>query len=450
MKRVLIFGAGRSSSTLVRYLSEKAEKHDWQVVVADISFKNSSIPDGKRITKSVIDVKDQLARDAEVNQASLVISLLPAKMHKIVAQSCVKYFKNLLTASYESNDLKAFESEVEEKGLLFLNEMGLDPGLDHMSAMRLINRIKNQGHELLCFESFTGGLIAPESDNNPWNYKFTWNPHNVVLAGQDGPARFIQHGKYKYIPYNRLFRRTELVEIEGYGLFEGYANRDSLKYIEKYNLEGIPTIYRGTLRRPGFSRACNVFVQLGATDDSFQMKNLENMTCREFINSFLYYHPSDSVETKLYHYMHIDQDSDIPGKLKWLGVFDDTPIGLKKGTPAQVLEHILKQKWQLAPGDKDMVVMWHKFIYRDKTSGKPVKLTASMGYTGEDMEHTAMSATVGLPLALATELILAGKISLTGMFIPTIPALYEPILTELEKHGIVFNEILHKETPVEW
>ena len=250
--------------------------------------------------------------------------------------------------------------------------MGVDPGIDHMSAMRVINRIREQGHELLCFETFTGGLIAPESDNNPWNYKITWNPRNVVLAGQGGPARFIQEGTYKYIPYHRLFRRTEIIDIEGYGKFEGYANRDSLKYIEKYNLQDVPTVYRGTLRRPGFCRAWDVFVQLGATDDSFTLQNTEDMTYKEFINSFLYYSLEDPVRTKLYQYMHIDQDSDVREKLEWLGIFSDEKIGLKNATPAQILEQLICEKWALEPGDKDMLVMWHKFIYRQKkAASKP-------------------------------------------------------------------------------
>jgi saccharopine dehydrogenase (NAD+, L-glutamate forming) len=312
-----------------------------------------------------------------------------------------------------------------------------------MSAMKLIDEIKNRGHELLCFESFTGGLVAPESDNNPWNYKFSWNPRNVVVAGQEGPAKFIQNGKYKYIPYNRLFRRTELLEIENFGLFEGYANRDSLKYIEQYSLQGIPTIYRGTLRRPGFCRAWNVFVQLGMTDDTYYMENIENMTYRDFVNSFLYYHPSDSVEVKLYRAMHIDQDSDIIQKLKWVGIFDDTKIGVKRATPAQVLEHILKQKWQLQPDDKDMVVMRHKFIYRDVKTKLPVKLTSSLVVLGENSEHTAMSKTVGLPLGVAAKLVLTGEINLKGMYIPTHKLIYEPVLEELKQHGIVFSENIY-------
>jgi saccharopine dehydrogenase (NAD+, L-glutamate forming) len=309
-----------------------------------------------------------------------------------------------------------------------------------MSAMQLLDRIKEEGHQLSGFESFTGGLVAPESDNNPWHYKFSWNPEKVVRAGSEGVAKFIQEGKTKYIPYNRLFRRTEIIEVEKFGRFEAYANRDSTKYIDKYNLQSIPTIYRGTLRRPGFCRAWNVFVQVGATDDSYIMDNSENMTYREFINSFLYFSERDSVELKLYHYMHIDHDSDIIEKLKWLGIFDDTRIGIKNATPAQILEHILNQKWKLEADDKDMVVMWHRITYKEKGKAIPTQLTSSLGVIGENQQKTAMAKTVGLPLGIAAKNILTGQIKIKGVRIPTLREIYDPVLNELKDYGISFVE----------
>ncbi|MEN8118154.1 MAG: saccharopine dehydrogenase C-terminal domain-containing protein [Bacteroidota bacterium] len=438
MKNILIFGAGRSGKTLIKYLAEHSEEFNWQIKIVDLDV--NGYENSERVSYASLNVKDEFERDSEVKNADLVISMLPARFHKFVAQSCVKQSKNLLTASYETKELKAFEQDVDNKGLFFLNECGLDPGLDHMSAMKMIDEIKSQGHELACFESFTGGLVAPGSDNNPWNYKFSWNPRNVVIAGQGGPAKFIQNGKVKYIPYNRLFRRTELIDIEDFGLFEGYANRDSLNYIEKYKLQGIPTIFRGTLRRPGYSKAWNVFVQLGATDDSYYLEDIEDMTYREFINSFLPYHPTDSVELKLFHYLNIPQDSIIVHKLKWLGIFDNIKIGLKRATPAQVLQKILQSKWQLMPGEKDMIVMWHKLIYRDKNSHEHVKLTSSLVVTGDGNEQTAMAKTVGLPLAVAAKLILTGKLNMTGMHIPNEKEIYEPVLEELKEQGIVFKE----------
>ena len=294
--------------------------------------------------------------------------------------------------------------------------------------------------EILLFESFTGGLVAPESDDNLLNYKFTWNPRNVVLAGQGGAAKFIQEGKYKYIPYNKLFRRTEIINVEGRGNFEGYANRDSLKYRSIYGLEDIPTIYRGTLRKVGFSRAWNVFVQLGATDDSYILEGSKNMTHRDFINSFLAYNPHDSVELKLRYYLKIEQDDIIWDKLVWLGIFEDTPLNLEEDkTPAQILQQILEAKWTLEPHDKDMIVMWHKFGFR--VDGIDREIHSSMSYIGADQTYTAMSDTVGLPVGICTKMILNGTIQLKGVQLPIHKEIYEPVLAELETFGIVFNEM---------
>src|SRR5690606_9466928 len=227
--------------------------------------------------------------------------------------------------------------------LVFMNEAGLDPGIDHMSAMQVIDRIRERGGKMLLFESFCGGLVAPESDTNLWNYKFTWNPRNVVLAGQGGAAKFIQEGAYKYIPYHKLFRRTEFRDIEGYGTFEAYANRDSLKYREAYGLHDILTLYRGTMRRVGFSKAWNIFVQLGMTDDSYIMEGSENMSYRDFINAFLPFSHTDSVELKLRYYLKIDQDDIMWAKLEELGLFDHSKkIGLKNASPARMLQKILE------------------------------------------------------------------------------------------------------------
>jgi saccharopine dehydrogenase-like NADP-dependent oxidoreductase len=438
MKKILILGAGRSTSVLIGYLEKNAGIFNWEITVGDLQPDTVSVSPATRIIS--FNVFDEQQLHAEVQATDLVVSMLPARFHPIVALACLKYSKSMLTASYESDEIAEMSAQAKSQGILFLNELGVDPGIDHMSAMRIINRIREQGSELLDFESFTGGLIAPESDDNPWHYKITWNPRNVVLAGQGGPARFVQEGTYKYIPYHRLFRRTEVIDIEGYGKFEGYANRDSLKYVEKYNLQDVPTVYRGTLRRPGFCRAWDVFVQLGATDDSYIMRDTETMTYKQFINSFLYYSEEDPVKTKLYHYMHIDQDSDVREKLEWLGIFDDTRIGLKDATPARILEHILCNKWILKPEDKDMLVMWHKLIFRKKGHIEPTLLTSSLVVPGEDTTHTAMAKTVGLPLGIAVKMVLTGQIRLTGSYIPTIKEIYEPVLHELESFGIEFHE----------
>lgn len=440
MKKILVIGAGRSSGTLISYLEENSVKYNWRITVADLDAElvKSKITGPAEALK--LDIFDEIQLDNAVKDTDLVISLIPARFHPVVAIACLEYSKSLITPSYETEEMKEMDCTAQSKNVLFLNEMGVDPGIDHMSAMNILDRLRKDGHELICFESFTGGLIAPESDNNPWHYKFTWNPDNVVLSGQEGPAKFIQEGKLKYIPYNRLFRRTEKIFIEGYGDFEGYANRNSLNYIEKYNLQGVPTVYRGTLRRPGFCRSWDIFIQLGATDNSYVMHDTENMTYKEFINSFLYYSREDPVRTKLLRTFHIDQDSNIPEKMDWLEIFSDKKIGVKDLTPAQVLMHILRQKWKLDPGDKDMIVMWHKFIYKDKSTGKEVLLNSSMGITGDNDTRTAMSKSVGLPLGIAAKMILTGQIPLTGVHIPTRKEIYEPVLSELEKYGFVFKE----------
>ena len=320
-----------------------------------------------------------------------------------------------------------------------MNEIGLDPGIDHMSAMQVIDRIKASGGRMLLFESFTGGLISPESDTNLWNYKFTWNPRNVVVAGRGGAAKFIQEGTYKYIPYHKLFRRTEFLDVEGYGTFEAYANRDSLSYREAYGLQGALTLYRGTIRKVGFSRAWNIFVQLGITDDSYHIEESRGMSYRDFTNLFLPYSPTDSVELKLRHYLKIDQDDVLWGKLLEINLFDPTrKIKIKNGTPAQILQEILEQSWKLGPKDRDMIVMYHKFGYA--MGSEKYQLDANMVVLGESARYTAMAKTVGLPVAIAAILILNGKVRTPGVQIPIRQEVYEPVLRILQDYGIGFRE----------
>jgi len=440
MEKVLVLGAGRSATSLIAYLLDQAEKFDWQIVVADYALqlaeeKVKQHPKGKAIA---FNINDEQQRADEISRADVVISMLPARFHVIVAEACLNFSKHLITASYVSEDMKEMDEQAKEKGLLFLNECGLDPGIDHMSAKKVIDQIREKGFDLRAFESFTGGLLKPnKEEDNPWEYKFTWNPRNVVLAGQ-GEVKFIQEGRYKYIPYNKLFRRTETIHIPGFGYFDGYANRDSLKYMDVYDLAGIQTLYRGTLRRPGFCKAWDVFVQLGATDDTYQMEAVGKMTHRQFINSFLSYNPHDSVELKLAHYLKLEMDGPEMHKMRWLGLFDDTLVGLQKGSPAQVLEQILKKKWTIGEDEQDQIVMWHLFDYIDNGVHKQVR--SAMVADGEDASITAMAKTVGLPLGIATKLILQGNIKARGVQIPITPEFYNPILEELETLGFSFIE----------
>ena len=438
MKKVLILGAGRSSSSLIQYLADCSADCDFTIAIGekDPDLARAKFP---KLEVLPFDIENEEESAAVIQSADLVISMLPASLHFHAAKHCAKAGIHFLTASYLTDEIKELSSQFEAKGACCVMEMGLDPGIDHMSAMKVLDRIKAAGHELTAFETFTGGLLAEDTEkNNPWQYKFTWNPRNVVMAGAGGSVKFIQEGRYKYIPYHRLFTRTEVIHIPGHGYYEGYANRDSLKYLDLYNLRGISTLYRGTLRRVGYCKAWNIFVQLGATDDSYQMENVEEMTHRQFTNSFLSYNPHDSVELKLAHYMNLGLESDEMFKLKWLGMFEEEPVGLKKGTPAQILEHILKKKWTLEAGENDRIVMWHKFDYID--NGRPKQIQAHMVATGDDLTHTAMSKTVGLPLGILARLLLTNQIQIKGVHIPTTPDLYNPVLDELDKMGFEFME----------
>jgi len=445
MRSVLIFGAGKSSSSLVSYLLDKSTSESLELIIADVSPENakSLVKNHPKSRVVQLDIFQDGQRKELISKSDIVISMLPASLHTLVARDCIEFGKSLVTASYISDDLKKMDPEVKKKGLVFMNEIGLDPGLDHMSAMQVIDRIKSQGGKMIMFESFCGGLVAPVSDSNLWHYKFTWNPRNVVVAGQGGVAKFIQEGKYKYIPYHKLFRRTEFLEIEGYGRFEAYANRDSLKYREIYGLNDILTLYRGTIRKVGFSRAWNIFVQLGMTDDSYVMEGSENMSYRDFTNSFLAYSPFDSVELKLRHYMNIEQDDSIWYKMLELDLFNhDKKVGLKNATPAQILQKILTERWSLEPDDKDMIVMYHKFGY--ELNGEEKQIDSNLVVIGDDQTYTAMAKTVGLPVALATIKILNGEIKVPGVQLPIKKEVYAPILKELKNFGIHFNE---KEVP---
>ena len=438
MNRILILGAGRSSSALITYLLIQAQSNNWQIVVGDVSEQAAhdriaGLPNGSAIG---FDINDQESGKATIAGVDVVVSLIPAHLHQLVAKICLAEKKHLLTASYVSDEMKSFHSEAQSKGLLFLNESGLDPGIDHMSAMQVIDKIKASGGKLTSFESFTGGLIAPDTEpENPWRYKFTWNPRNVVMAGQ-GTARFLQNGDYKFIPYQQLFTRVTPVNVPGFGEYEGYANRDSLKYLDTYGLQGIQTMLRGTLRNKGYCSAWNVLVQLGCCDDTFQMEGVETMSHLDFINAFV--SSGGAADEKICSAFRLSPDGEEMNRLRWSGLFSDEKIGLKAGTPAQLLEHILNKKWKLKTGDKDFIVMWHRFKYEQ--AGKSKEIQAYLTAKGDDEVNTAMAKTVGLPLAIAAKLLMQDKIKSRGVVIPVMKEIYDPVLFELGKLGIRLTE----------
>lgn len=440
MRRVLLIGTGRSSSSLIKYFLDHSSDENWMLTVADFSeeLARSKINNHPSARAIGFDIQNEKQRVSLISDADIVISMLPANMHHSVALECLRQKKNLITASYVSPEMLELHEEVTKAGLIFLNECGLDPGIDHMSAMEIIDSVRKKGGYMTAFRSYTGGLVAPESNDNPWGYKFSWNPRNVILAGQ-GTAKFIENGFYKYIPYSRLYTETQDITVDGYGSFDGYANRDSLSYRKFYQLDKIQTMIRGTLRQSGYCKAWNVFVQLGLTDDTFKIEDSEKLSYKELVEAFL---PSGikgkNVEECLSKFVNLPSEGPEMEMIKWTGILSENIIGISNASPAQVLQHLLEEKWRMKDSDKDMIIMQHQFEYTfDK---KNIFHTSSLVVKGENSIYTAMAKTVGTPVAIAARLILNGKISLKGVQIPIHRSIYEPVLKELKQYGISFVE----------
>lgn len=440
MNRILVLGAGRSATVLIQYLLSHAKEWNATITVGDQSLAMASAKVGEHEAARAIafEVNDDNLRSQEIAAHDVIISMLPPQMHLVVARDCLIFNKHLITASYVTPELLEMNEEVKKAGLLFMCEMGLDPGIDHMSAMKLIHEIREKGGHITSFKSGTGGLVAPESDDNPWHYKVTWNPRNVVLAGQR-TAQYLDRGKQKFVPPHRMFAETETFKIRGYGRFEAYPNRDSLSYIPKYELEGVETILRSTLRKDGFTEAWHALVQLGLTDDSYQMENLQTISYADWVNCYL---PEKkkwmgkSVKSRTAKFLNLKQA--VTEKLEWLGLFSDEKIPMSSGTPAQVLQQLLEQKWKMQPADNDMIVMRHEIRYG--LLGKNYELISTMILKGEDDSNTAMAKTVGLPLGIMVRLLLKDELFLTGVHIPVMSQVYLPVLEELQTHGVIFTE----------
>lgn len=444
MQHILILGAGRSATVLIEYILGEAVKYQWTVKVADADLALAQRKVGRHPLGEAVqlDINQAEKRQQLISEADVVVSLLPVSLHYLVVKDCIKFRRHVVTASYLSNEMYSLEEEIREAAIMMVGEMGLDPGIDHMSAMAKIDELRESGAEIECFKSFTGGLVAPESCDNPWRYKFTWNPRNVVLAGQ-GTAQYLKEGRHKYIPYNRVFRQTEYVNVHEVGELEAYANRDSLLYKTIYGLENIPTLIRGTLRYPGYCRAWDALVRLGWTDDSYPIIESDQMTYRQLVEAYLQgvwkeYPDGYDLKKRLADFLKIDHQDEIIKKLDWLGIFDATPINLRNASPAQILQELLLRKWEMGPDDKDMVVMQHQFVYTK--NGQRKKLLASLVLKGEDTERTAMAKLVGMPIGIFVQQIMLGNIQTVGVHIPVIKEIYDPVLRELMKHGVSFHE----------
>lgn len=443
MKKILLLGAGRSATVLIDYLLNESVKNNWLLVVADADFKLAKQKTGNHqfAKAKKLDITNEQQRIETIKNSDIVISLLPPHLHLLVAKDSVRLKKNLVTASYVSKEIQELDKTARENGTLIMCELGLDPGIDHMSAMKIIDKIKRNGGKIVSFKSYCGGLIAPESDDNPWHYKFTWNPRNVVVAGQ-GTACFIENSEYKYIPYNRIFSQIETIDVPQLGEYEAYANRDSLHYRKLYGLENIPTLYRATIRYKGYCKAWNSLVKLGWTEDTYKIIDSEKLTYKQLVEAFIgkteIRNSKSEIKIRMAKFLGEDENSEVMQKLDWLGIFSDKKTGLKNATPAMILQRLLQEKWRMKESDKDMIIMQHYFEYDLKRDRK--KLISTMVIKGEDSLRTAMAKTVGLPLGIFVKLFLKQKIKLKGVQIPTMKQVYEPILEELKVFGIDFNE----------
>ncbi len=440
MKKILILGAGKSASAIISYLLSKAEENDWHVTVADQdqSLAAYRVDGHARGTAVAFNVKDAEQVQAEVEKADIVASLLPAFFHQIVAESCLKNGKHLVTASYVAPESKALDQAFRDKDLLFMGEIGLDPGIDHLGLMKILNELKGQGAKINGVYSYTGALIHPEDDNNPWHYKFTWAPMNVVKAGQ-GVSMYLYKGKNKYVPYSRLFTSYREREIGDLGKFEIYPNRDSVKYLEKYHLEGVENFMRGTIRREDYCDAWDAIIRLGLTDDTYEIET-QGKTYADLLRSYLPLKniQGNDLKKATATFLQIALDSTIMQQLEYLDLFKETPINSPAGSPAQIMCDLLAEKWKLEKGDRDMIVMLHEVDY--ELNGEHKRRIADMFAFGEDEEKTAIAKTVGLPAGMMVKLIAQEKTSLRGVHIPIYPEIYEPILAELEEYDIEMKE----------
>ena len=439
-KAILVLGAGRSSSSLIAHLLGQSEGEGWEIHVGDLDLsaavsKVKGHPRGHAFQMSASDATD---RDTRIAAADLVISMLPAFMHPEVARVAIEAGVHVLTPSYVSDDMKALDARAKAQGVLVLNEMGLDPGIDHMSAMQVIDDIREAGGTMVSFASYCGGLVAPASDDNPWHYKLSWNPRNVVLAGQGGAATFLDRGRVRMVPPHKTFQALTPVEVGG-RKYDGYPNRDSLGYRELYGLQGIQSLVRGTLRGEGFCQAWDVLVQLGMVRDDASLEWPSGTTWAGWTRTFL---PADldGVGTVREAVAHATEaEADALDKLAWLGLFDEVkgPASLE-GTPAQIVEALVTDRWVLGANDRDMIVMWHKFEY--DLEGERKAKTSSLSLEGKDSTFTAMSDTVGLPMALAVKPMLEDTFGTTGVDVPMSKTYYAPLLAGLAELGIVFEE----------
>lgn len=441
MKRILVLGAGKSSPYLIRYVLDEADANDWRVTVADLDVETARarVGDHPRGDAEPFDVTDAAERARAIGNADLVVNLLAPPFQPTIARDCVGHGAHMVSASYETPEIRALDTEARERGVLLLTEMGLDPGIDHMSTMALLESVATRGGEVVDFFSYGGGLPAPESPANPLRYVITWNPRNVVMAGAAG-AQYKLDGQIKCVPYAQVFDRTWHVDVAGVGELEAYPNRDSLGYIEAFGLEHVRTMVRGTLRYPGFSDVWRQIVKLGLPNEDLVIPDMRARTYADVVEMFLpMVTTGPALEERVARFLGVSPTGHLIQTMRWLGLFSRERVRTEGTTAAAMMVDLLGDRLALAPDGRDMVILQHDLSVRYEDE-RTERIASTMVHTGEPGGFTAMARTVGQPAGIAVKLILTGVLDLVGRQIPTRREIYAPVLRELAASGIAFSE----------
>ncbi len=444
MKKVLVLGAGLVTRPLVRYLLDQP---DFQVTVASRTVSKAvALVDGHPKGTAMTLLADDTEKLAKlVAEHDLSISLLPAPLHPVVADLCIKNRKHMVTTSYVGPEMKALDGPARDAGVMILNEIGVDPGIDHMSAMRIIDDVRSRGGKVVSFKSYCGGLPAPQHNDNPFGYKFSWSPRAVCTAGKN-PGRFRENGKQIDVPGPELFACTHRMQVEGLGELEAYPNRDSLGYIDVYGLEGIETMFRGTFRYIGWCETLKKIVELGLLEET-PVTYPAGTTYAQFMATFLKSAPTGDLRKDLATQFGVDPTSAILDRFEWLGLLSDNTIAItgEETTPLDVLGARMQETMTYKPGEVDMIALCHYFTAKFD-SGKGERITSTMIDYGIPNGDSSMARTVSLPAAIGANMILTGKIMLPGVHVPVIPEIYNPVLDELATLDI---KCVEKTVPLE-
>jgi len=435
IRNILVLGSGFVAGPFVRYFLDRP---DTAVRVGDLDPARALALAGSHAHASGfgLDLNDAAALDAEIGRADLVVSLVPYAFHPVVARACIRRRKSMVTTSYVSPAMKSLDADARAAGIVILNEVGLDPGIDHMESMRIIDEVRRKGGKVLGFTSYCGGLPAPDSNTNPFGYKFSWSPRGVLLAGTNS-ARYLEDGREILIPAADLFDHYSLVPVAGLGVFEGYPNRDSLPYKEIYGIAEAKTMFRGTFRYPGWCRTLKKIADLGYLDQN--ERNLTGKTVQALTAELAGSNVASAAKSAVALRLALDPAGEIIGRMEWLGLFGPETVEPAKGSPLDVLERIMLKKLRYAPGERDMIILRHEIV-AERSDGRRERITSTLIAYGIPGGDTSMARTVGLPAAIGARLILEGRLARRGVLIPVYPEIYGPILNELRDHGIVFRE----------